>query len=109
MLEDANQNVKYCYEQALQAEGCAAQTGNPLDRQFWLDDEARWLALAATYEYQAQLADFIKELRGLVKGQLCPACDMPIRPKRIVQSGNRLFEFQYECANCGTKKLGAPH
>jgi hypothetical protein len=104
VLKAANQNVKYCYEQALQAEERAAQTRNPLDRQFWLDNEARWLALAASYEYQARLSDFIKEVRGFIKGPLCSACDLPMRPKRLVRSGNRLFEFQYECANCEAKE-----
>ena len=100
MLKAANQNVKYCYARALQAEKRAAQTRNPLDRQFWLDSEARWLALAASYEYQARLLDFIKEVRGFIKSPFCSACDLPMRPKRLVHSGNGLYEFQYECANC---------
>jgi hypothetical protein len=41
VLKAANQNVKDCYEQALQAEERAAQIRNSLDRQFWLDSEAR--------------------------------------------------------------------
>ena len=104
MLKAANQNVKDCYEQALQAEERAAQIRNSLDRQFWLDSEARWLALAASYEYQARLSDFIKEVRGFIKSPLCSACDLPMRPKRLVHSGNGLFEFQYECANCEAKE-----
>ena len=95
---------KSCYEHALQAEQSAAQAQNPWDRRFWRDSHARWLALAASYEYQTQLADFIKEVRGFVKSPLCSTCDLPMRPKRIVQSDNRLFEFQYECANCRAKK-----
>jgi len=101
VLKTANQNVKHCYELAMQAEERATQTSNPVDRQFWLDDEARWLALAASYEYQARLSDFIKEVRGFIKSPFCSACDLPMRPKRLVHSGNGLFEFQYECANCG--------
>jgi hypothetical protein len=73
VLKAANQNVKDCYEQALQAEERAAQIRNSLDRQFWLDSEARWLALAASYEYQARLSDFIKEVRGFIKSPLCSA------------------------------------
>jgi hypothetical protein len=75
VLKAANQNVKDCYEQALQAEERAAQIRNSLDRQFWLDSEARWLALAASYEYQARLSDFIKEVRGFIKSPLCSACE----------------------------------
>jgi hypothetical protein len=44
----------------------APKTRNPSDRRFWLDSEARWLALAASYEYQARFSDFIKELRGFI-------------------------------------------
>jgi hypothetical protein len=104
VLKAANQNVKLCFERALQAEERATQTRNPLDRQFWLDSEARWLALAASYEYQARLSDFIKEVRGFIKSPFCSTCDLPMRPKRLVHSGNGLFEFQYECANCETKE-----
>jgi len=104
MLKAEHQRIKYCYEQALLAEERATQTRNPLDRQFWLDSEARWLALAASYEYQARLSDFIKEVRGFIKSPFCSTCDLPMRPKRLVHSGNGLFEFQYECANCETKE-----
>jgi hypothetical protein len=101
VLKAVSENVKYCYEQALRAETRAAQEQNdPMRQRFWLDSEARWLALAASYQYQARLSVFIKEMRGFIKSPLCSACDLPMRPKRIVQSGNGLFEIQYECANC---------
>jgi hypothetical protein len=67
VLKAANQNVKDCYEQALQAEERAAQIRNSLDRQFWLDSEARWLALAASYEYQARLST--KKCAALLKAR----------------------------------------
>ena len=105
MLKPFNQNVRYCYERALHAEEHAAQEQNDPERQrFWLDNQARWLALVASIEYEARLLDFLKELRHYTKSPLCSVCDFPMRSKRLVASGNGLFEFQYECANCEAKE-----
>jgi hypothetical protein len=105
VLKAANQRIKYCYEQALHAEEHAANEQDDPERQrFWLDNQARWLALAVSIDYEARLSDSIKELRRYIKSPLCAACDFPMRPKRVVPSGNGLFEFQYECGNCGAKE-----
>ena len=105
MLKAANQRIKYCYEQALLAEERAAQEQDDSERRrFWLDNQARWLALVASIEYEARLLDFLKELRRYIKSPFCSACGFTMRPKRLVASSNGLFEFQYECANCGVQK-----
>ncbi len=64
-------------------------------------DGSRWLHLTSI---KRGFSDFIKEVRGFIKSPLCSACDLPMRPKRLVHSGNGLFEFQYECANCEAKE-----
>ena len=67
MLKVANQRVKNCYEQALRAEERAAQERSSVRKRFWLDNQARWIALGASIEYEARLSDFIKELRRYIK------------------------------------------
>lgn|SRR5262249_41036133 len=104
VLKAANQNVKYCYERALQAEERAARARNSEERRFYLDCEARWLTLAASYDYQECLTAFLRELRGFVKSPLCSACGLPMRPKRLIQCGKGLYEFQFECVPCEVTK-----
>jgi len=74
VLKASSQNVNFCYERALEAETRAEASRNPEDRRFYFDCEKRWLALAASYEYQERLAAFLQELRGFVKAPLCSAC-----------------------------------
>jgi len=106
VLKAPNQKVKYCYEQALHAEERAGQEQKDPERhRFWLDSQARWFALAASIEYEARLSDFLKEMRRYIKSPLCPTCDVPMRPKRIAQASDALFQFRYECAKCEAKKI----
>jgi|SRR5262245_4943099 len=104
MLQAANQDIRHCYERALEAEQRAANARNSEERRFYLDNEKRWLALAVSYEYQERLTAFLQELRGHVNAPLCPACGLPMRPKRLVQTAQRLFEFQFRCPSCGTTR-----
>ena len=104
VLKASSQNVKYCNERALEAEERADASRNPEERRFYYDCEKRWLALAASYEYQERLSAFLQELRGFLKTPLCFACGLPMRPKRLVQTSQGLFEFQFKCANCETSR-----
>jgi len=107
VLKASSQNVKYCYERALEAEARADASRNPEERIFYYNCEKRWLALAASYEYQERLAAFLQELRGFVKAPICSACGLPMRPKRLAQTGQGLFEFQFKCANCETSRTAS--
>jgi len=64
MLQAASPRVKYCYEQALEAERLATKARNLEDRRLYLDNAKRWFGLAASYEHPEQLQAFLKELRG---------------------------------------------
>ena len=63
MLTTVNRNVKHCYERALAAAERAANAKTPVEREVHLDNERRWLGLAASYEYTESLTNFIRELR----------------------------------------------
>jgi len=102
MLTAAKQNVKYCYEQALEAEERAADERNPNTRRFYLDSAKRWFGLAASLEYQERLEAFLKEFRTSIKRPLCPECSLLMRPNRLVQTGEGLFEIQFKCTSCET-------
>jgi hypothetical protein len=107
MLQATNQNVKYCYEQALVAEERAANARTSGDRTFFLDNAKKWFGLAASYEYQERLEAFLKEFRSSIKRPLCPTCNLPIRPNRLVQTSEGLFEFQFKCASCQTTRAAS--
>jgi len=66
MLQAANPRVKYCYEQALEAERLATTARNPEDRRLYLDNAKTWFGLAASYEYQERVQAFLKEFRGSI-------------------------------------------
>jgi len=57
--------MKLCYERAFRAERLAAKARTPDERRFYRDEEKTWLALAASYDYQARLESFVQELRDL--------------------------------------------
>jgi len=104
VLKAANQNVKYCYEQALKASERASTAGMPAEQEFHLGDEKRWLTLAASFEYQERLIDFINELGALLKTPFCRVCSRSMRPKGMRGRQNGLAECDFECIRCGVKK-----
>jgi len=83
MLKRTNQNAKSCYERAVTAAQQAANARTPMDRNFWLDRERTWIALAASYDYQERCARFVQELRFV--------CDVPTRVNERPRDGLNLI------------------
>src|SRR5215475_5959015 len=104
MLKPANQNTKYCYGRALEAEQKAANAQNATDREFWLDREKRWFQLATSYEFTERVAAFVNELRNAPKTPICSACDVPMRVNRFHSRSEGSTEYDYECLACETKQ-----
>src|SRR5262245_34937139 len=100
MLKPANQNAKYCYERALEAEQKAANAQNAADRDFWLEREKHWFHLATSYEFTERVAAFIQELRNLPKMPIYSVCDVPMRVKRLHARSAGSTEYHYECPAC---------
>jgi hypothetical protein len=103
VLKVVNKNARYCYEKALEAANRASRARSQSEREFYQHDEARWIRLGASYEYQERLADFINELRNLAKTPFCRACGWNMWPKLMRCGQDGLAELDYECTRCGAK------
>ena len=104
VLKAVSKNARYCYEKALEASERSSKAWTPAEREFYQNDETRWLTLGASFEYQERLAGFINELRNYLKAPFCRACTAKMRPKVMRCRQDGLAEFDYECARCGAKK-----
>jgi hypothetical protein len=63
MRSALSEEVARCYEHAGHAVRLAAKARNSAERMFYLDEERRWLALAASYDHQERLEIFLRELK----------------------------------------------
>jgi hypothetical protein len=69
MLRVFSRNAKKCYERARCAAQVATNARTPDERRLYLDEEKRWLILAASYDYQEILKAFIEKLRSRFRRQ----------------------------------------
>ena len=104
MLRAANRNVRYCYERAFESNDRALKARTQTEREFYQNDEKRWLALGGSFEYQERLTDFMNELGNLLRAPFCRACGAKMRPKLMRCDQDGLAEVDYECARCGAEQ-----
>ena len=100
MLKSANQNSRYCYEQAFAAAARARNAKSSRQRHFYLDMEAKWLRRAVSYEHAERLAAVVDELHGLHKRPFCSVCDVPMRPVGLQCRGDGVVELLFKCVTC---------
>ena len=100
MLKSANQNSRYCYEQALAAAARARNAKSSRQRHFYLGMEAKWLGRAASYEHAERLATVVDELHSLHKRPFCCTCDGPMRPVGLQCRGDGVVELLFKCMTC---------
>jgi hypothetical protein len=102
VLRAANPDARRCYENALEARERARKARDPLDREFYLVSEQRWLKLAESYEYSSRLTLFPKQPHVLPDHPICATCDVPMWLKKMAFVGAQI-EYRYECAACEAK------
>ena len=100
MLKSANQNSRYCYEQALAAAARARNAKSSPQRRLYLDMEAKWLGRAVSYEHAERLAAFVDELHSLHKRPFCSVCDAPLRPVGLQCRSDGVVELLFKCMIC---------
>src|SRR5215470_14858437 len=76
-------NSGCCYEKAREAKARASKALSTEVRKFYLEAEARWLCLAASFEHAERLAGVVARLSTLPKMPFCPACDTPMQPDGV--------------------------
>jgi len=103
VLKAADKNAACCYEKAHAAKARASKALSAEVRKFYLETEARWLCLAASYEHAERLACVVARLSALPRMPFCTACNTPMRPNGV---GGRagLMEYHYECTMCEAQK-----
>jgi hypothetical protein len=104
VLKAANPNASYCYERALDARQRAVEADDALARDELLASEARWLKLAASYEFSERLNRFLSATRALPQHPVCSHCSVAMWLTEI-QSSPRKIEHIYECKVCGVKEV----
>jgi hypothetical protein len=103
VLKAADKNSGCCYEKAHEAKARASKALSAEVRKFYLEAEARWLCLAASFEHAERLAGVVARRSALPKMPFCPACDTPMRPDGVGRRAG-LMEYHYECAACAVQK-----
>lgn len=103
VLKSANGNADHCYAAALAAEQNASRALDPILREFYLDTEARWLQLGASFEHMERIKTFLAHLRSLPKKPFCPACDLCMDAKGLTCRPDGQIEYHFMCA-CGATK-----
>jgi hypothetical protein len=65
MLSRTNKDAAYCYQRAEESRRIADRTGNPVLRRECEEMEIRWLGLARSYEFAANLNTFVRtQIKG---------------------------------------------
>ena len=100
MLKSANQNSRYCYEQARAAAARARNAKSSRQRHFYLDLEAKWLRRAASYEHAERLAAVVDGLHSLHKRPFCSVCDAPMRRVGVQCRADGVVELLFKCMAC---------
>jgi len=100
VLKFANQNSRYCYEQALAAAARARNAKSSPQRQFYLDMEAKWLRRAASYEHAERLAAVVDGLHSLHKRPFCSVCDAPMQSVGLQCRADGVVELLFRCMTC---------
>src|SRR5207249_10965089 len=72
MLYGLSKQIAHCYFRATQCSERAALSVGAADREFYLEREKAWLALARSYEFQERLDRVVKE-RQKQRGRRWPA------------------------------------
>ena len=104
VLKAGDKKSGCCYRKAREAKARASKALSTEARKFYLEAEARWLCLAASFEHAERLADVVERLSALPKMPFCPACDTPMQPDGVgLRAG--LMEYHYECATCGAQRI----
>ena len=99
MLKSANQNSRYCYEQALAAAARARNAKSSPQRHLYLDMEAKWLRRAASYDAE-RLAAVVDGLHSLHKRPFCSVCDAPMHSVGLQCRGDGAVELLFRCMTC---------
>ena len=63
MLQKLTEEIAECYLRAEQCRSRAKHAIDPALKQDFLDMEQRWLIMARSYEFTAQLSDFTNEAK----------------------------------------------
>jgi len=103
VLKAVNPDAQRCYENALEARERAQKARDPLDREFYLASEQRWLRLAESYQYSARLSAFLKQPHSLPDHPICDTCDVPMWLQKMDFVGGQI-EYRYECPACEATK-----
>jgi hypothetical protein len=61
MLEQFSDQVRQCYQHAVEARAKADATNDPALKADFLDAERRWLTLASSFVFSESLGDFTTE------------------------------------------------
>jgi hypothetical protein len=107
VLKVANAKADYCYEEALEAQQRASSALNPVEREFYLDTQAQWLRLGASFEHTERLKAFLAYLRSLPRKPFCPVCDLCMDAQGLTCRPDGLIECHFACA-CGTTRTLVP-
>jgi len=104
VLRVSDPDVRRCYVNALGARERARKAKAPLDREFYLEAEKRWLRLAESFEYSARLSRFLEQPRNLPTRPICFACDVAMWLKKTDCVGGQIG-FRYECPVCEATEM----
>jgi hypothetical protein len=109
MLQSTHPKARECYERAARARDRAAHARDELERQDCLNDEARWLKLAQSYEYTARLTDFLNKQRRSSHPK-CATCAVPMWHigTQHLSGDPPKDRWHYECKVCGEKLVLPP-
>jgi hypothetical protein len=112
MLVKLSEQIAECFARAAEFRARAKQAADSTQRDFLLDMERRWLALARSYEFERRLADFTAEVQRHIKVDNlphsavpqvnCPECGKPMRLTSIepTMAPPRADIARFDCA-CG--------
>src|SRR5262245_7128132 len=101
MLKPANQNTKYCYGRALEAEQKRAKRNRP---GILVGQRRALVPTRNVLRIHGASAAFVNELRNAPKTPTCSACDVLMRVNRFHSRSERSTEYHYECLACETKQ-----
>jgi uncharacterized protein with PIN domain len=106
MLYAPNKQIAHCYFRAAECRELAELSVSPTDRQHYTEREQAWLTLARSHEFQARLAEFLKELERqtrqdiwtAVKPPQCPNCSVEMKCHTSHPTKHVFLSTSFACA-----------
>jgi PAS domain S-box-containing protein len=99
LLENLSDEIRLCYERAVEAKEHADQVLDPEAKADFLNMERRWLLLARSYEFGERLDDFTRE--NSCQAKLAPELhrQAPVNRQHNLEQVNRLLAAVVESSN----------